>query len=352
MKKILLAEVIVLVLLVLVAVFVRVNDAGAPEPTLDVMATQAQTTVPPTTLAATEPPTTIPPTTQAPTELPTQAPTEPPTEAPTEPPKPDKYGVSARQYFVFDCETGDFITINCEKSDKVYPASITKLFTAFVALLYVEPEDIITAGDELDLIAEDSSLAYVRKGHQLTAEMLVEGMLLPSGNDAAYVLAAGAARKAANDSTLTAQEAIRYFVNLMNSTANAMGMKYSHFNNPDGYHDEEHYTSLADLTIIARLALGNETIRTYTQTREDNVTYASGQTMSWKNTNQLINSYSEYYIRTAIGLKTGYTDAAGNCLLSAFREENRTVIIGVFGCPNSYARFIDTNTLYNKLIKN
>ena len=348
MKKILLAEVIVLVLLVLVAVFVRVNDAGAPEPTLDVMATQTQTTVPPTTLPPTEPPTTIPPTTLPATEPPTQTPTE----APTKQPEPDKYGVSARQYFVFDCESRDFIAINCEESDKVYPASVTKLFSAFVALQYLDPEEIITAGDELDLIAEDSSLAYVRKGHQLTAEMLVEGMLLPSGNDAAYILAAGAARKAANDANLSAQEAIRYFVNLMNKTANAMGMKYSHFNNPDGYHDENHYTSVGDLTIIARLALGNETIRTYTKTHEDNVKYASGQTNSWTNTNQLINPYSEYYIRTAIGLKTGYTDAAGNCLLSAFQESDRTVIIGVFGCPNSYARFIDTNTLYNKLVKN
>lgn len=348
MKKILLAEVIVLVLLVLVAVFVRVSDVGAPEPTLDVMATQTQPqtqpTALPTTLPSTVPPTTIPP---------TEAPTQTPTEAPTEPPatKPNKYGVTARDYFVFDCESGDFIEISGTESKKIYPASITKLFSAFVALQYLDPEEIITAGDELDLIAEDSSLAYILKGHQLTAEMLVEGMLLPSGNDAAYVLSAAAARKAAKNEGLSAQKAIEKFVEMMNKTASDMGMKYSHFNNPDGYHDENHYTSMRDLTIIARLALGNETIRTYTKTHEANVKYASGQKNSWTNTNHLINPYSEYYIRTAIGLKTGYTDAAGNCLLSAFREGEQTIIVGVFGCPNSYARFIDTNTLYKKLIK-
>lgn len=349
MKKILLAEAIVLVLLVLVAVFVRVNDAGAPEPTLDVMATetqfQAQVTEPPTTLPSTEPPTTIPS-----TEVPTQAPTEGPTEPPET--KPNKYGVTARDYFVFNCETGDFVEISDEQSKKIYPASITKLFSAFVALQYLDPEEVITAGDELDLIAEDSSLAYIRKGHELTAAMLVEGMMLPSGNDAAHVLAAAAARKVAKNDNLPAQEAIQKFVDLMNATAKGMGMKDSHFCNPDGYHDDDHYTSMRDLAIIARLALGNETIRTYTKTTEDNVKYASGQTNSWKNTNHLINPYSEYYIRTAIGLKTGYTDAAGNCLLSAFREDEGTIIIGVFGCPNSYARFIDTNTLYNKLVKN
>lgn len=284
MKKILLVEVSVLVLLVLVAVFVRVNDAGAPEPTLDVMATQnqlqTQATEPPTTLPPTEPPTTVPP---------TEAPTQATTDAPTEPPetKPNKYGVTARDYFVFDCESRDFVEISGAEDKKIYPASVTKLFSAFVALQYLDPEEVITAGDELDLIAEDSSLAYIRKGHELTAAMLVEGMMLPSGNDAAHVLAAAAARKAVKNDNLSAQEAIQKFVDLMNATAKGMGMKYSHFCNPDGYHDDNHYTSMHDLTIIARLALGNETIRTYTKTHEANVKYASGQTNSWTNTNQL-----------------------------------------------------------------
>jgi len=66
---------------------------------------------------------------------------------------------------------------------KVYPASTTKLFTAWVALQYLAPDDIITAGDELSLVAKDASIAYIKHGHKLKAAMLVEAMLLPSGGD-------------------------------------------------------------------------------------------------------------------------------------------------------------------------
>ena len=362
MKKVLLAEVIVLVVLVAVAVFIRVDISDKPEATGSVQASQgtSEQSQPPSKEDTQPPSETHSDPTQdstAPTDAevfnpqPSQDPTEAPTQKPTES-QPNEYGLSAKQYFVYDCESGSFLTISGKKSDKVYPASITKLFSAFVALQYLDPEEVITAGDELDMIAEDSSIAYIQKGHRLTAKMLVEGMMLPSGNDAAHILAAAAARKAANDNSLTAPEAIRYFVDLMNATANAMGMKNSHFSNPDGYHADDHYTSLGDLTTIARLALGNPTISTYTKTYEDDVKYASGQTITWKNTNHLINPYSEYYISTAIGLKTGYTDEAGNCLMSAFRYGGRTVVVGVFGCPKGYGRFIDTTTLYEALVEN
>lgn len=363
MKKVLLAEVIVLAVLVVVAIFIRVGQTTGSEITGSLQATQDATEQSLPSSGDAQPPSetqtdstqeSAPPPTDA-EVFATQAPTEPPTESPTQAPtenKPNAYGIAARQFFVYDCEAGSYLAISGKQSDKVYPASVTKLFSAFVALQYLDPEEVITAGDELDMIAEDSSIAYIQKGHKLTVEMLVEGMMLPSGNDAAHILAAAAARKAANDNSFTAQEAIRYFVNLMNTTANAMGMKNSHFSNPDGYHADDHYTSLGDLTIIARLALGNPTISTYTKTYEDDVKYASGQTITWKNTNHLINPYSEYYISTAIGLKTGYTDEAGNCLMSAFRYNGRTVIIGVFGCPKGYGRFADTTTLYESLVEN
>ena len=362
MKKILLAEAIVLVVLVVAAIFVSVFVNGKPDPTGDFLqnttgTTQVQTTTNGTEADTEKPTETLPPdptqdtTAPASTEAPTQPPTQAPTQAQTKP-APNEFGIEARQYFVYDCESGEFLAISGEKSDKVYPASVTKLFSAFVALQYLDPEEVITAGDELDMVASDSSLAYIQKGPKLTVAMLVEGMLLPSGNDAAHILAAAAGRKAAGDSSLSAKNAVSFFVNMMNATANAMGMKNSHFSNPDGYHDDNHYTSLGDLSIIARLALDDPTISTCTKTYEDDVKYASGQTITWKNTNHLINPYSEYYISTAIGLKTGYTDEAGNCLMSAFRVGGRNVIIGVFGCPKGYGRFNDTTTLYEELVEN
>ena len=355
MKKLLLAEVAVLLVLVVVAVFVRVGIFRAPEPELDVP-DQSQSTSAPTDADR-----------QPPTEPPTDLPTEPPSDAPvfnTDPPvhtlpptEPEGSGIpaegvvlSAKRYFVYDVERDRYLAISGSENNPVYPASITKLFSAYVALLHLDPETVITAGDELDLVRPGSSLAYIKKGHRLTVDMLVEGMLLPSGNDAAYILAAAAAR-AASGQNLSANAAIAYFVDMMNTTAKKVGMTGSHFRNPDGFHEVDHYTSCHDLTIIAKLALSNEVISHYTAlVEDDNVVYESGERIEWKNTNQLIDPRSNYYCYNAIGLKTGTTDAAGNCLLSAFREKDGIYIIGVFGCEERVDRFKDTRKLYWSLV--
>ena len=351
MKKLLFAEIIVLVVLVVVAVFVRAGIFRAPESLPNTTDQSQMSSVPTDTDAPTDPPTDPP--TQPPTETPTDAPvflpepehTQPPTE-PEGPGIPAKgVELSAKRYFVYDVERNRFLAISGSENNPVYPASITKLFSAYVALQYLDPETVITAGDELDLVQPGSSLAYIKKEHRLTVDMLVEGMLLPSGNDAAYILAAAAAR-AASGQNLPAQAAIDYFVDMMNRTAGKMGMTGSNFRNPDGFHQDDHYTSCHDLTIIAKLALNNPVIMRYTSKVSDNVRFESGQTIEWKNTNALIDRYSDYYCDNAIGLKTGTTDAAGNCLLSAFREKGGVYIIGVFGCKERSDRFTDTRKLY------
>lgn len=302
----------------------------------------------PGTSVPTQPrPSTTPPTQQT---QPT-VPTPPPTTAPTEPlpPEPvflpEEGSLLCRDFFVYDYETQTFLTFSQDLDAVVYPASITKLFTAYVALQLLPEDTVITAGDELDLVAPDSSIAYVRKGHKLTAAMLVEGMLLPSGNDAAYVLAAAAGR-AWGGEDLEPEAAIACFVEQMNVHAQLLGMTGTHFVNPDGYHHDDHYTTSTDLVTIARVALENEKIRQYVSTSSANVVYASGHTNTWHNTNLLIDPESEYYCADAIGLKTGNTGAAGYCLLSAFEKDGRTLLMGVFGCPAFNDRFADSLKLY------
>ena len=364
MKKILLAEVAVLLVLVLVAVFIRIGDSRQPDITLD----NTQQTVdsdPATEVFApdTEPPTEAPtpaptePPTEAPTPAPTEPPTEPPTEAPTLPVVPEEPGIpvsfelNAKHYFVYDMERGEYLAISGNEDTPIYPASITKLFSAYVALLYLDPEEVVTAGKELELVHKGSSLAYIYKGNQLTVDMLVEGMMLPSGNDAAYVLAAAAARAATGNPDMPAEEAITYFVDLMNFTAGIMGLTGSNFRNPDGFHVADHYTTCHDLTIIARLALENEVISHYAAMKKDSkVVYESGEIISWKNSNALLNPDSGYYTKNAIGLKTGTTGAAGNCLLSAFKEKDGVYIVGVFGCEESNDRYKDTRKLYKNVV--
>ena len=116
----------------------------------------------------------------------------------------------------------------------------------------------------------------------------------------------------------------------------------------------DHYTTSHDLVIVAQLALSNEVISRHVATpKHEKVVYESGQTISWKNTNALINPDSKYFCHNAIGLKTGSTGAAGNCLLSAFREDDGSLyIIGVFGCEEGNDRFSDTRHLYWALVCN
>ncbi len=336
MKKWLKIELFVLVALLAVALTVRIAD------TQDIFA--------PTKLQ------------QAPTgQAETTHLTEPTTEETTLPPTmpeitwkelPADRALTARQAFVYDCQNEIFLyhTGLNSLNDKVYPASITKLFTAHVAMQYLSPEATVTAGEALSLIGEGSSIAQIWEGDVFTVEMLVQGMLLPSGNDAAYILATEAGRVLSEDATLSAAHAVERFVQEMNAQAQELGMTGTHFMNPDGYHDDNHYTTYKDLTVLARVALENETVMRYTSVSKATVKPVLGEQKEWINTNFMVDPESEYYCPYAVGLKTGQTEAAGSCLLSAFDIEGRYYVIGVFGCPEYTDRFDDTLQLFNEKV--
>lgn len=229
----------------------------------------------------------------------------------------------------------------------IFPASITKLWTAYVALNSVDPQIIITAEDELDFVEEDSSVAYINKGDQLTAEMLVEGMLLPSGNDAAYVLARAVGEQLVGEEDLSYEQYINAFVDEMNRLAKLAGMYNTNFVNPDGYHDDNHITTMYDVIVMARTILNSDIILKYTSLSDDTVSFLNGKTVVWKNTNLLIDPDSYFYNEAVIGLKTGYTSRAGYCLLSVLKTEKDIKIIGVFQAKTTYARFEDTKFIIN-----
>ena len=172
-------------------------------------------------------------------------------------------------------------------------------------------------------------------------------MMLPSGNDAAMVLAAAAGRVIAQDEALAAADAVQVFVDEMNRQADELGFEKSHFSNPDGWHSGSHYTCLNDLARISVLALENETIRSYTQLHRDKTVSVSGHYITWENTNLLLNPESGYYRGDTVGLKTGYTRPAGYCLISAFTFEEGEVIVGLFGYPQKFDRYVDAIRLAN-----
>ena len=250
------------------------------------------------------------------------------------------------QLLIYDAKDDKILYANTREGEKLYPASITKLFSAYVALQHLDPKDEITAGDELELVQAGSSVAYIGKGHRLYVETVVEGMMLPSGNDAAMVLAAAAGRKIAGDPKLPGGEAVQTFVMEMNRMAEELGFERSHFSNPDGWHTGSHYTCLNDMARIAKLALENSTISRYIRIAEDEVYFLSGHKVTWENTNLLLNQEEPYYRGDAVGMKTGYTRQAENCLMSAFKcSDGRKLVIGVFGYEDKNQRFLDVITL-------
>ena len=259
--------------------------------------------------------------------------------------------MEARHLFVYHTGTNQMLYSKSTGNGKLFPASITKLFSTYVALQYLDPDTIITAGSELDLVHEGSSVAYVAKGSQLRVKMLVEGMMLPSGNDAAIVLAAAAGRVIAQDDMMAPADAVQVFVDEMNRQADLLGFEKSHFPNPDGWHTGAHYTCMNDLARISTLALENDTIRRYMGRGREETNFCSGQYVIWENTNLLVLEGSGFYRTDAIGMKTGFTRPAGYCLMSAFSFEEGDIVIGQFGYINKNNRFTDAINLI-KAVKN
>lgn len=260
-------------------------------------------------------------------------------------PEPD-FALTATHVFVYDTADDRLLFSKGALPERIPPASLTKLFSAYVALQYLDPETVITAGEEVGWIDPESSMAFIYSGQQVSVDTCVEGMIVQSGNDAAYILAVAAGRAIVSDPQLSATAALGIFVGKMNELALQLGLENTHFVNPDGIDTAGHYTSLSDLITISRLALENPVIRQHAATATDAVTYASGETVDWKNTNELLHPESEFYCEGACGLKTGSTTGAGKCLISAFRQAEGYLIIGVLGCPEEDDRYIDTLKLY------
>ena len=297
------------------------------------------------------------------TVAPTEAPTEPPETVPEES-EPTAYTINtksevyrvcqqlaetmdARQILVYDSNTDTILYSKSVEGGKLFPASITKLFTSYVALQHLDSDAIVTAGDELDLVHEGSSIAFISKGSQFRVKMLVEGMMLPSGNDAALVLATAAGRIIAGNENLSPTDAIAVFVDEMNNQAEQLGFEKSHFANPDGWHTGAHYTCLNDLARISKLALENEVIRRYMRRHSEETHAYSGQYIFWENTNLLVDPDSSYYRGDALGMKTGYTRPAGYSLMSAFSYEDGAIVVGLFGYTDKFSRFSDAIRLAN-----
>ncbi|MDR0992302.1 MAG: D-alanyl-D-alanine carboxypeptidase [Ruminococcus sp.] len=242
---------------------------------------------------------------------------------------------------LFDATSGKVLFAK-NAEDKAFPASTTKILTAAV-LLDTLPEDYqFTVGSELSLVSEGSSLAGLSKGNVLSMPQMIDALMLPSGNDASYTAAVAAGRAIAEDENLSDSEAAKVFADRMNERLAAIGARNSHFTVPDGFHDEDHYTTAADMAKMAVHAAGYPLIMEAAVKEYETVTFISGEQANWENSNKLIWDTSDCYYYYANGLKTGMTDEAGYCVVATARRFDHDLVCVVLGAPASDIRWNET----------
>ena len=211
---------------------------------------------------------------------------------------------------------------------KMYPASTTKILTGILALENTTMTDTVIATSEaISPITNNHSHMGILVGEELTVEQLLYGMLVYSANDAANVLA------------VHISGSIEAFCQRMNEKAAELGAINSHFANPHGYHDDNHYTTASDLVKITRYAMQNEQFRSIVATDMYTMppTNKYDETRYLSSTNHLISRrrYSNYFYNKAIGIKTGFTDEAGSCLVSAATDGDTELLSVIMKCENT-----------------
>lgn len=251
---------------------------------------------------------------------------------------------------LIEFNSGDVI-LSQNADQKFYPASTTKLMTALVMTDYLDSwDEIVTVGDEVTDYGWSDSRAGLEQGMTLNYRDLLHALLVPSGNDAAGTIAVSIGRKILNDPNAERHAAQDAFVNAMNQKAQELGLKNTHFVNPSGTFNEDHYTTPNDMAIIAREAFKNGEVKSAASTKIYNLTDTNGVTFPIRSTNLLLFDNAAEYGRQIVAnvnpedpnsaninpyktdlitaAKTGSTQEGGRTLvyLSEMNGEN---IIGV-----------------------
>ena len=255
--------------------------------------------------------------------------------------------INSKYAVVYDVESKEVLYAK-DAEEKCYPASTTKILTAAITLEYADEDMQFTAGDELDFVNPGSSLAFLNKGSILDREMMIDAMMLPSGNDAAYTAAANIGRIIAGNDSISAEKAVKYFVAEMNNKLKQIGATNTHFADPDGFHNDNHYTTALDMLKISLYATQFDGIMESAAKPSRNVTFVSGENIYWENSNKLIHENSDCYYTYATGLKTGMTDQSGYCVIATAERYGHEVICVVMGGEASDKRWNDTLALLDQ----
>ena len=270
----------------------------------------------------------------------------------------DTPSVTAAAIVLADMDSGN-ILYEKNMNDRRSPASLTKIMTGLLAVEAIERgeialDDVITApADCMTGLDYDSSTAEISPGEKMTFEDYLCCALVKSANEACNVIAVAVAGN------------IQTFINRMNSRASELGATNTYFSDTNGLSSTNHYTTAHDLFLISREAMSHELFAEIV----DRLTYTIGPTNTHTDTRILKNSnalicregvYGDHYIYPgASGVKTGYTSAAGYCLVSTAEKNGVHLLAVLLGCngflntgDEDYGNFSGTIALYNWAFRN
>ncbi len=225
--------------------------------------------------------------------------------------------VTAEAVIVMDAACGKII---CERNcfERRPQASLTKVMTAILAVECAAPDDLCTVSAKA--AATKESHVGLKNGDVLSTEDVLYGAMLKSGNDACVALAENIG------------ESEEHFVRMMNLKALLLGCTNTNFVNSNGLPAENHYSSCYDLALMTRYALKNEDFCRIVATESYTMHWSGGREKTIHNTNRLL-----YVYDGAIGVKTGTTDAAGQCLIAAAKRDDRCYIAVVLKSKDRFA---------------
>jgi D-alanyl-D-alanine carboxypeptidase (penicillin-binding protein 5/6) len=272
--------------------------------------------------------------------------------------EPLKMKIHASSAILMNAETGA-ILFEKKAHEKFFPASTTKIATLLFALkgepdlgerMVIPSECLIKMSkknkierryqDPPYLLEPDGTTYWLKKGEVLTLKNLLLGMMLSSGNDAANMVA------------YQIGGSIPKFMDNLNAFLSSIGCHSTKFMNPHGLHHPEHYTTAHDLALLTKEALSYrefiELSRTMAVLRPATKLQQERQVGQ---RNKLLIKESPFYYPRAFGVKTGYTENAGYCLVAAAKEGDRTLIAAILKCSESAHRFIDAIALFDAAFK-
>ena len=225
--------------------------------------------------------------------------------------------ISAESAVLIDADSGEVLW---KKSayKKMGMASTTKVMTALTVLRISSPDETVTVSKEA--VGTEGSSIYLCEGEKMTVEDMLCCLLLASANDAAVALA------------IHCSGSVENFCEEMNGYAEELGLENTHFTNPHGLYNEEHYTTAYELAVICREAMKNQLLSRIFATYKTTVPFCGEADKRLEvNHNKLIRSYDG-----AVGIKTGFTKKTGRCLTSAATRDGLTLICVTLNAPDDW----------------